>query len=154
MSQIIRPGAVYPIPETICLQPFQLQLVVNQLAEWACTALTRWPVHIKVLHCLNHVAWFKQCDPVLASTLWKPRYLGFTSLHCLNHVASTNRKPGLTKVPGLGRFGFSYICVQILKFGGILQFLWFELKTTNQWMTDQGMWRAAGTAKNCARGLL
>ena len=33
MSQIIRPGAVYPIPETICLQPFQLQLVVNQLAE-------------------------------------------------------------------------------------------------------------------------
>ena len=115
---------------------------------------TRWPVHIKVLHCLNHVAWFKQCDPVLASNLRKPRYLGFTSLHCLNHVASTNRKPGLTKVPGLGRFGFSYICVQILKFGGILQFLWFELKTTNQWMTDQGMWRAAGTAKNCARGLL
>ena len=137
------------------LQP--LSVFLSTLGCMLCISLlplTRWPVPIKVLHCLNHVAWFKQCDPVLASNLWKPRYLGFTSLHCLNHVASTNRKPGLTKVPGLGRFGFSYICVQILKFGGILQFLWFELKTTNQWMTDQGMWRAAGTAKNCARGLL
>ena len=63
--------------------------------------ITRWPVPNKALPCLSHVAWFKQCNPVY---LWKPRYLGFTSLHCLNHFASTNRNPCLTKVPGLTRF--------------------------------------------------
>ena len=69
-----------------------------------CKQGTRWPVSFKVLPCLSHVAWFKQCNLVLTNNLWKQRYLGFTSLHCLNHVASTNRKPGLTKVPGLVRF--------------------------------------------------
>ena len=78
-----------------------------------------------VLPCLSHVAWFKQCNPVWASNHWKPRYLGFTSLHCLNHVASTNRKPGLTKVPGLVRFIITIPAFSSGLFITIPAFCWF-----------------------------